>query len=278
MTIQPPPTTPSRSALRTTLLAVGSVLVAGTLVLGGVQVAQAAGARDGDDTGVYTMPSDASSLRVESSAATVSVAYGDVDRPTLDFDSGGSSIRLSRYMVGDTLTVKVGGDGWWPFGLFSFGSLRDASLEVVLPRDSAPVGLSVDSSAGSVDVVGDFAAVDLSSSAGSVTIAGSADSLHLDSSAGRVTGTDLDVTGEVQASSSAGSATLSFVSLPSSMTVESSAGSVRVALPDGDYEIRADASLGSVTQSVASRPGAPRVYTLESSAGSVTVEPAPAPR
>ncbi len=89
-----------------------------------------------------------------------------------------------------------------------------------------------------------------------------------------MTGTDLDVPGDVRVTSSAGSAALTFTSLPSSMRVESSAGSVRVAIPEGVYEIRAETSLGSADVSVPSRPGASRLYSFESSAGSVTVEPA----
>ncbi|AXH36993.1 hypothetical protein DVJ78_17635 [Humibacter sp. BT305] len=269
--LAPAPRRPDRT-LRVTLLTIGSALVAGMLVLGGVQIARAAAGVDGEDTGVYAVAADVTALKVDSSASSVSIAYGDVDLPTLDFDSGGSSVRLTQQVSGQTLLVKVGGDGWWSFGFL--GGLQDASLDITLPRDSAPIALDVDSSAGAVDAAGDFAAVDLSSSAGSVTVSGSADSLRLHSSAGRVTGTDLDVPGEVRVDSSAGSAILSFASLPSSMEVESSAGSVRVAIPDGDYEIRADTSVGSVDVSVPNRPGASRVYSFESSAGSVTVEPA----
>ncbi|MFB2579945.1 DUF4097 family beta strand repeat-containing protein [Herbiconiux sp. P15] len=262
----------SGGPLRTGLLATGSALVAGALVLGGVQIAQAS--TGGDESGVYTADGDFSNLEIDTSAADVSVRYGDVEEAQLDFDAADSPLRFEQEQRGDTLRVSVKNRGWWGFGLFS--GFDTATLDIVLPESLAPVGLDIDSSAGEVLADGDFAAVTLDSSAGDIDLAGSAASLRSHTSAGSITGTGLRVSGEVVSESSAGDVRLEFATLPSAIRLESSAGDVRVALPEGEYEIRTDTSVGSVTQGLASTPGAARVYSFESSVGGITLEPSTA--
>ncbi|WP_368497826.1 DUF4097 family beta strand repeat-containing protein [Herbiconiux sp. A18JL235] len=258
--------------LRTALLAVGSALVAAVLVLGVVQFAQAS--TGDDESGAFTVADPFDTVVVDTSAVTVSVRYDDSrDTALVDFDSDGSPLRFEHRVNAERLEVSVRSRGWWPFGGV-IGLNAHPRLEVVLPGSLEPVALEVGTSAGEVDLAGDFAAVRVDSSAGAVTLSGSADSLDLSSSAGSITGTDLDVTGPVTSETSAGTMTLGFVSLPSSMHVEAAAGDVRVALPDGEYEIRTDTAVGSVAQGLRSTPGASRVYSFETSAGDVVLEQA----
>ncbi|MCS5720673.1 DUF4097 domain-containing protein [Herbiconiux sp. CPCC 203407] len=265
------PEAPGGTALRNGLLITGSALVAGFLVLGGVQFAQAS--TGDDETGVYTADGDFAAVDIDTSAANVSVRYGDVDEVQLDFDSAGAPLRFDHEQRGDTLHVTVKSRGWWIFGLLS--GTDSASLDVVLPESLEPVALDIGSSAGEVLVDGDFAAIAIDSSAGNIELEGSAASLRSETSAGNITGTGLDVAGEVLSESSAGNVRLEFVTLPSSIRMGSSAGNVRVALPDGEYEIRTDTSAGGVHQELASTPGADRVYSFESSAGNITLERSP---
>jgi hypothetical protein len=258
--------------LRVGLLAAGSALVVGVVVLGGVQFAVATTGEDA--SGSYAVPDAFTELVVDTSAADVTVRYDEaVSETRLGFDSGGSPLRFDHDVRGGDLHVSVRNPGFWPFsGLFTLGT--DASLDIVLPAELEPVGLDLETSAGRVEADGEFAAVSVDSSAGDIELSGSADSLDLDSSAGNVSGTGLDVTGAVSSDSSAGNTTLEFVSLPSSIRVDSSAGNVRVALPDGDYDIRTDTAAGSVDQGLRSTPGASRVYRFDTSAGNVVLEPA----
>ncbi|MDO9396313.1 MAG: DUF4097 family beta strand repeat-containing protein [Herbiconiux sp.] len=265
------PTTPVRPhrALRITLLATGSALVAATLVVGGVQFAQAATAED--DSGVYAVEGRFRTLDVDSSAAAVTVRYADVDEAEIAFDSGDRPLRLEHRMRGTTLEVEVEDRGWWIFNAFS-GS-GPAHLDITLPSALAPIDATVGSSAGGIDLAGDFGAVRLDSSAGDVELSGSAASLDAESSAGDVTALDLEISGTVAVDTSAGNTTVSFASLPEQIRMESSAGGIRVALPDGRYDIRTEVSAGSVDNSLRNTPGADRIYSFETSAGSITLEP-----
>lgn len=265
------PDAPGGKALRNGLLITGSALLAGAIVLGGVQFAQAS--TGDDESGLYTAGGDFAALDIDTSAANVSVRYGDVDEVQLDFDSGGSPLRFDQEERGDTLHVTVKNRGWWIFGLLS--GFDSASLDIVLPEALEPVALDIGSSAGGVLVDGDFAAISIDSSAGDIELAGSAASLRSETSAGNVTGLGLTVAGEVLSESSAGDVRFEFTTLPSAIRMGSSAGNVRVALPEGEYEIRTDTSAGSVDQELASTPGSDRVYSFESSAGNITLERSP---
>lgn len=280
-TLQTPPPFPTEArppaprpdtTLRNALLAVGSVAIVGVLVLGVVQFAQA-GTGD-DQSGSYEVTDGFESVVIDTSAADVTVRYDDsIDTARIDFDSGDAPLRFEQQVRGDRLAISVRARGWWPFGgLFGLSGLGDATLDVTLPADLAPVGLDIDTSAGDVVAEGEFTDLSLDSSAGNIELAGSADSLTLSSSAGNVSGTDLDVTGAVSGDSSAGNTTLRFITLPSSILLDSSAGNVRVALPDGDYEIRTDTSAGNVELGVVNTPGADRVYSFDTSAGNVVLE------
>lgn len=271
----PPPTPPAGRdrSLRIALIALGSALILALVAVGGIQFALAS--TGGDDSGSYTEGASFTQLEVDSSAADVTVRYGAVTETQIEFDSGGAPLRYEQRIDGDTLEVGVKSHGWWIFGaLGGFGFDRSASLDITLPLALAPLDVDVDSSAGDTDLDGDFGALELDSSAGEIRLAGSAASLSADSSAGSMTG-DLEVTGTVETESSAGSTDFTFRGLPSSIRMESSAGNVRVALPAGTYEIRTDTAAGSVEQGLVSTPGAPRVYSFESSAGNIVLLPTP---
>ncbi|WP_291056652.1 DUF4097 family beta strand repeat-containing protein [Herbiconiux sp.] len=269
----PPPAPapkPDRT-LRNALLALGSALIVGLLLIGGVQFALAGTGED--QSGSYTQAGSFRTLDIDTSAANVSVRYGTVSEARIDFDSGGSPLRYEQRLTGDTLEVGVHNRGWWIFGIV--GGFEPATLQITLPSALAPVAVSLESSAGNSDLDGDFAALDLESSAGNIQVTGSADSLHASSSAGDLTADDLAVSGEVETESSAGTTELTFTALPSSIEMDSSAGDIRVALPSGSYEIRTDTSVGSVELGVPSTPGASRQYSFETSAGDIVLLPAP---
>lgn len=250
------PPAPRPRALRNTLLTAGSIIIVGVLALGVLQFTQPTTGED--QSGTYEVTDAFEVLEIDTSSANVTVRYDNsIDTARITFDSGDAPLRFEQQVRDDRLSISVRTHGWWPFrGPFGLSKIGDATLNVTLPTHLKPVGLDIDTSAGNVRAEGEFT------------------DLAINSSAGNISGTDLDVSGAVTADTSAGNTTFNFVSLPSSIRINSSAGNVRVALPDGDYEIRTDTSVGTLQQGIVSTPGADRVYSFDTSAGNVTLEPA----
>src|SRR3954451_10265750 len=108
MTINQTATTPApskRSTLRTVLLIVGSIFLLLVLVFTTLRII-AAGSRE-DTSGSYTVSDSFTSMKVDTTAANVSIRVADVDETEIDYEQGSSNQRLSYDVHGDTLTIGV---------------------------------------------------------------------------------------------------------------------------------------------------------------------------
>jgi hypothetical protein len=260
------------NALRTVLLAIGSIIIGLVLVMIGLNLF--ASANRTDASGTFTVTEPVRAVQIRTDASNVRLGYGDVAEPELRFEQAASTIDVTftHAVENGTLILDVDYDGkrWWDW--MDFGS--DVSrLEVTLPAALAESRLpvTVDSGAGNVAVHGTFGSVDVATAAGGLELTGRAEDLTLETSAGNVRVDDYAVAGRLQASTSAGNLTIGLTSVPDSATVESSAGNVEFTVPDGDYRITADTSAGTVTQDAPSNPRSDRHFQLTTAAGNVTV-------
>jgi len=133
--------------------------------------------------------------------------------------------------------------------------------------------VEVRTSAGSIDVRGTTGGTDLETSAGSVNVDDVAGPARLVTSAGNITGSLAD--GDVEAETSAGLVELTVLGEFTSLSASTSAGNVDLTVPDDVYDVDADTAAGSVNINVATDPSAGRRIFAESSAGSITISPAP---
>jgi len=138
---------------------------------------------------------------------------------------------------------------------------------------AADAVVEVRTSAGSIDLRGTTSGVDLETSAGSVNVDDITGQARLVTSAGNITGSLAD--GNVEAETSAGLIELTVLGEFTSLSASTSAGNVDLTVPDDVYDVDADTSVGSVNISVATDPSAGRHIFAESSAGSITISPAP---
>ena len=267
----PDPVSPPRSpnTLRTVLLVVGSIVLAVILIGTAFRVAYSLNRED--TSGTFSVAESFETIDLRTSAADVDIEFGDVDRPEIVFDQGGTNLRLDREVSGGVLTVTVGhpGWGWWGWGGDWWG--EGATLQLTLPDSMAPdaLGLEVDSTAGDVTVSGEFGDVTVESTAGNLRMTGAAENLDVATTAGEVRLNDVAVAGSFRSDSTAGDGTFEFRTLPDSMDVHSTAGDVRVVLPRGSYRIETDTTAGEVRQNVSSDRDAERVYRFETTAGDI---------
>jgi hypothetical protein len=133
--------------------------------------------------------------------------------------------------------------------------------------------IQVRTSAGSIDVSGTTSVVDLETSAGSVNADDVTGPARLVTSPGNITGSLAD--GAVEAETSLGFIDLTVLGEFNSLSASTSAGNVELTVPDEVYDVDADTSAGSVNVSVRTDPSAGRHIFAESSAGSITISPAP---
>lgn len=133
--------------------------------------------------------------------------------------------------------------------------------------------VEVMTSAGSIEVSGTTNGVDLETSAGYVRAADITGPARLVTSAGNISGTVND--GDVDAETSAGRIELTVLGDFTSLSARTSAGSVELVVSDNVYDVDADTSAGSVNIGVRTDPSAGRQIIAESSAGSITIRPAP---
>lgn len=235
----------------------GSLLSASTESSDSVQTADVAGLA-GIDLDV-----DAGNMRIE---------FGDVDEATLAVtNSRGSGWTLER--DDDELVVRSpeGVFGWWFRSWFDGEESAVLTLPESLRESALTAQLTLD--AGSLDVVGDFGALDIHVSAGDLDVEGSARGLDVQMSAGRAD-IVLDGVDTAGLGVSAGDLTVELTGTPPTRTsIDVSAGSVDLTVPDVEYTIEQDISAGSLDSEVDESAGARRIIDVSLSAGSVTITP-----
>jgi hypothetical protein len=169
----------------------------------------------------------------------------------------GASPVVEMTLEGGVLRISSGCPG--------FNILCHASIRATVPESAE---IFVQTSAGSVTVVGTTSGVDLSTDAGDVTVDVSGSAV-LATSAGSITGTIRD--GEVDATTSAGSIELSLEGEFLGVSAVTSAGDVELTVPDEIYAVDADTSAGDVTIEVRTDPESDLEIRARSSAGDVTI-------
>jgi len=258
------------NTLRTVLLVVGSIVIVLVLAFAAVRIVRAL--NNEDTSGIHPISQSFETLELRSSAADVVILReSGVDRTELRFDQGDTNLRLEYAVRGGVLKATVGNDdwGWWGFGNWGDWRSRGALITVVLPADADAIALDLRSTAGDVDVDGDFTDVAVRSTAGNVTLSGSAGELRLDTTAGEAALDDFSVSGSFRSETTAGDMDFDFAELPRSIDVRSTAGTVRVGLPDGRYRIEADSTAGSIRNEVSSYASSDRVYRFTTTAGDI---------
>lgn len=268
----PPPASPppARSTGWVTLLVTlaGTVAILG-LVVQSVLVGISGYGKVGHAT--YMAAVDGvTALDVETSAADVTVRFGDVEEATLEVSSTGWRRNVEWVLENDNGVLRVADDRrpWiWP----SFGSSR-TTADLVLPRElEGVVSADVDLSAGSVRIDGDLDAVSIDISAGSLTFVGASSSLTASVSAGEVDVTTSDAA-TIDVDVSAGRFVGTFTGAqPTSTTISVSAGDAIVGLPDGTYALGGEVSAGDRTVDVRTDPTSPHTLTVDVSAGDASV-------
>jgi hypothetical protein len=270
MTTSTSPTTTGNRRLRTTLLIVGSIVLAA--VIAGAIISLTVTATRPDTSARYTVIQDFESIDLNTQETDVTLRYADVDETQLSLhQDGGASVSLSRHIDDGVLSVTAKDSDWLPW---SWGfSDRSSTLEIVLPEtlEATPVSVKVTSNAGDLRLDGEFATVFLDSTAGNVSLAGGAEDLTVHSTAGNVKASDYGLTGPLVGRSTAGDVAYQFRTIPASVDITSSAGRVSFAVPQGSYRIVARSIAGNIVQKVESSDSSDRVFHFDSTAGDILI-------
>lgn len=265
------PTTARSTTLRTVLLVVGSVVIAIIIAVAAARVAVALTRED--SSGTFEIGDDFDAIELRTSASDVTIGFGDVARPVLEFRQGdrGGNITLEHSVVGSTLRVEVGHRGWFPWG-FDFGG-DDSHLDLVLPASygNGRIAVDADSTAGDIDLAGRFGTVALEATAGDVRLIGGATELSLDTTAGDVEVRKFALRGSLTGSSTAGDVSYEFSTIPDSANVESTAGNIEFTVPEGDYRIVTETTAGEVDSRVTNDADADRTFEFHTTAGDVRI-------
>lgn len=263
---------------------VTAVLVS-TAVIGGLALLGSGGTAAVAATGTLLAASDERSDSVQTvdaegltgidldvDAGNMRIEFGDVDEAELSVTNGRSpGWTLERQ--GDDVVVRSPEFrwGWWFGGWFGDEESAVLTLPEGLREEALDATLTLD--AGSLDVVGDFGALDVTVNAGALDVEGAATSLAIDMSAGRAD-VVLDGVDDADLSVSAGDMNVELTgTAPSRTAVEVSAGSVDLTVPDTSYAITQEVSAGSLDARIDESSNSSRTIEVTLSAGSVTIRP-----
>ncbi len=248
-------------------IVVGAMIVVGT-VLGAVFSTVAASSVRSESrslTGAAVRGVDA--IVVDVTAGTVQVVFADTREIELSVVSARGLDGWTFAQDGGTLQVASPRS----FGPFWFGGAGRAVL--TLPeslQDDTLVG-DFRIAAGELDVVGDFAELDLFVGAGSVSVSGTVERVSAELNAGGATLDLVDVRdADLQVNAGALVARLTG-DQPRDVAVVTNAGSLRLTVPTGDYTIRSDVSAGEFDNRIGSSPGAISTIDVTLSAGEVVL-------
>ncbi|MEV4669252.1 hypothetical protein [Microbacterium sp. LWO12-1.2] len=273
---QPAPPAGGRSSGATAVMVVTAV-VGGIALLGsgGAAAAAAAGSimSSSAPDSVQTVSTDGiTGIDISADASSMRVEYGKVDEAELAITNGrGAAWTFER--DGDELVVRSpqGVWGWW-FGSW-FGDEEVAVLTLPESLQGTELDGDLTLNAGSLDVIGDFGALDIDVNAGALDVQGAATTFEVNMSAGRAD-ILLDGVDEADLGVSAGDLTVELTgTAPSRTSVEVSAGSLDLTVPDVEYNITQDVSAGSLDAKVEQSSNARRAIDVSLEAGRVTIRP-----
>ena len=218
---------------------VGGIALIGS---GGSEAWAAFGAVNREDTVQTADAGDLTGLDVDAEAASMTVAFGDVDQAVLEVRNG---TRNSWWMEREGGELSVGKRGAWCI-MWCHREQEDAVL--TLPRElddgSLDAELSLDS--GELRTDGSFADLETSVDAGTLTVTGSARTLEAGVDAGRA---DLDLSGveDARFEVSAGRIDAELTGdAPAGVEFDVSAGALDLTLPDEPYRVAVGRSAGSL--------------------------------
>ncbi|QIM15534.1 DUF4097 domain-containing protein [Leucobacter insecticola] len=272
---QDPASTPTRSAAARPILVATSIIGAVALLAVGTSAASGVvGLGLGTSGAVSTVAGQETrgitALKINASAADVTLAFADVGEATLEA-VGPRSAQWNMSRDGDELRV----DG--PRGVFGFcffGSCnREQTVTLTLPLELQDRLIDVDAKlgAGTFEAEGAFGELDFEVGAGDMTVTGSARALGLDMGAGDFTADLADVS-EVDLSVSAGTARVSLTgSAPSDVDVEVSAGTLDLTLPNAAYRVEAKATMGDIDNQLRTDSQSRNLVSARVSAGDITL-------
>lgn len=249
-------------AITIVLASVGGLVLVGTgatAAMAGVTMLSS-----GDDSRTVDV-SGVSSLKVDVSAADLTVRFDDVEDAVLE-TSGARWDGWTFAVGGDELVVASpdrawswGPDGWWG---------GETSATLVLPEAMAGSDVDLGLQAGSLRADGEFGEVTISVGSGSMTLDGSATVLDAEVNAGNADIT-LDGVRDASYTVSAGWLESELLSVPQSTAIDVSAGSLTLFVPDAEYHLLRDVSAGSLDSDLSESPDAPNVIDAMLSAGSI---------
>ncbi len=257
---------PGGSALRRMVLAVAIVVMVVLFAFGAWTAVGFATLRSAERHQSFAFTG--SRLVVGTSNGSIHVTAGQAGRVEVDTHLRYSQLNPPHPTVradGGQLTLKDG----CPNGVVIF---CDVSFDLRVP---AALALQLTTSNGAVAVSGVTGALDVHTSNGSITADGATGQLSLRTSNGAIRARDLH-TAVVDATTSNGSVTVSFLTTPTHVAVNTSNGAVRVTVPGGSGPYRVDVTTdnGSRTVDVPTDPNATRTISVRTSNGSVHVLPA----
>lgn len=259
----PAPTGPRASARVIAILAIalGAVLIVGTILVGVFSAVRAAAQR------TETLTTDAAGIRdldIDVDAADLEIVYGG-DAVTLNVTGSAQDWQLSR--DGESVVVTTERGWWGGWRMFGEGDVAVLTLPAALERTALDADLSL--SAGALRASGTYGELDLDLSAGSMDLGGTARTLDVDVSAGRLA-FDLAGVQEADLQLSAGSANgVLDQTAPRELTIDVSAGRLDLVLPDEVYAVTTDVSAGDFENGLRVDPGAGNRVSVSVSAGFV---------
>lgn len=270
---RPDQTGPSSSerpdrTLRTVLLVLGSVIIVAMLAVAALRLVSVLGYED--QSGTFRIAEPVDRIAIRTAATEVAVAYADVDAPIVEYEQNGADLALRQSVDDGQLRVVVRSRIWGPFN-WSTPRSEPAELRVILPYGSGAAApeLEVRTTAGTLEIDGEFASLEVRATAAAVWITGSAESLALTGTASELTVRDFSTDGAVEVGSTAGDVRFRAATLPSSIDVTATASEVWFELPSGEYRIDTDVTAGQVLQEVSSAVGSERRYRFSSTAGDI---------
>ncbi len=269
MTLTAPPQPPTTDAPRrmssrviaTLAIALGALLIVGTVLSGVFSAVRAAGLR------TETFTADAAGiteLDVDINGASLQIVYGD--DASLTVDGAAADWRFER----DEDSLHVTNDrSWWGGLRFGWGGSDTAVLTLPRSLERAALDAELSVNGGDLDVRGAFGDLDLDLAGGTMDVSGSARELSIDGSAGRLD-IDLADVDTADLTLSAGSLTGALTgSALQSFEAEVSAGRLEMTVPDAAYAITADVSAGTFRHTLTEDAASRRSVSVQVDAGAV---------
>ncbi|MDO5534628.1 MAG: hypothetical protein Q4F65_08255, partial [Propionibacteriaceae bacterium] len=186
------------------------------------------------------------SVAVPASGVAVVVRDDDVPPARVGedvLDEGGLSVQVED---GALVIEHTRADGWTWFS--------DDELTILLPRELAAStpDVTVTVSTASIDLRGDFGAVDLEAQTGSIRAEGTYERFAAETSTGSI---DLEADGEP----------------PAEITARTGTGSVDIEVPAGSYAVETRPGTGSSDVEVDVDANSPHTITVETGTGSIDI-------